>query len=48
VDAAIDQLGHLLSVPATVSVPSLRVDHTWDPLRENPRFEQLIGSRNTQ
>jgi tetratricopeptide (TPR) repeat protein len=48
VDAAIDQLGHLLTVPATLSVPSLRVDHTWDPLRENPRFEQLIGSRNTQ
>jgi tetratricopeptide (TPR) repeat protein len=45
VDAAIDQLAHLLSVPSFVSVPSLRVDHTWDPLRGNPRFERLIASQ---
>ena len=44
VDAAIDQLAHLLSVPAFVSVPSLRVDHTWDPLRANPRFQRLLES----
>jgi len=45
VDAAIDQIAHLLSVPAFISVPSLRVDHGWDPVRGNPRFERLIGSQ---
>jgi len=45
VDAAIDQLEHLLSVPSVVSVPALRVDQTWDPLRANRRFERLIASR---
>jgi predicted Zn-dependent protease len=45
VDAAIDQITHLLSVPAFISVPFLRVDHTWDPLRGNPRFERLIASQ---
>jgi serine/threonine-protein kinase len=42
-DAAIDQLTYLLSVPSYVSVPALRVDHTWDPLRGNPRFERLVS-----
>jgi serine/threonine protein kinase/tetratricopeptide (TPR) repeat protein len=42
-DAAVDQLGYLLSVPAAVSIPLLRVEHTWDPLRTNPRFERLVN-----
>jgi hypothetical protein len=41
-DEAVDQLAYLLSVPGPVSVPLLRVDHAWDPLRENPRFERLV------
>jgi hypothetical protein len=41
-DAAIDQLTYLLSVPSYVSVPALRVDHIWDPLRGNPRFQRLV------
>jgi hypothetical protein len=41
-DAAIDQLTYLLSVPSYVSVPALRVDHSWDPLRGNPRFVRLV------
>ncbi|HEX5962524.1 MAG TPA: tetratricopeptide repeat protein, partial [Gemmatimonadales bacterium] len=45
VDAAIDQLAYLLSVPSNVSVPLLRVDHTWDPLRGNPRFERLLATK---
>jgi serine/threonine-protein kinase len=41
-DAAVDQLAYLLSVPGPVSVPLLRVDHGWDRLRGNPRFERLV------
>jgi tetratricopeptide (TPR) repeat protein len=42
-DAAVDQLAYLLSVPSWISVPALRVDHSWDPLRGNPRFERLLN-----
>ena len=45
VDAAIDHLAYLVSVPSYVSVPLLRVDHTWDPLRGNPRFERLLATK---
>jgi eukaryotic-like serine/threonine-protein kinase len=41
-DAAVDQLAYLLSVPGPVSVPLLRVDHAWDRLRGNPRFDRLV------
>ncbi|KPK79019.1 MAG: hypothetical protein AMS25_14020 [Gemmatimonas sp. SM23_52] len=41
-DAAIDELEALLSADAPVSVPWLLADPTWDPLRDNPRFESLI------
>ncbi len=42
-DAAIDQLELLLSIPSGVSVPLLRLDPQWDPLREHPRFRGLVG-----
>jgi tetratricopeptide (TPR) repeat protein len=45
VDAAIEQLAYMLSVPGLVSVPALRVDHSWDPLRGNPRFERLVAGK---
>jgi hypothetical protein len=45
-DAAVEQLAYLLSVPGLMSVPALRVDHTWDPLRSNPRFERLVGTQH--
>jgi eukaryotic-like serine/threonine-protein kinase len=45
VDAAIEQLAYLLSVPGLVSVPAIRVDHDWDPLRGNPRFERLVAGK---
>lgn len=44
-DLAIEQLELLLSVPGRISVPWLRVDKSWDPLREHPRFKRLVGSR---
>jgi len=44
-DAAIDQLASLLSVPSIISVPLLRFDPVWAPLRGHPRFEALVAER---
>ena len=43
-EEAIDQLEYLMSIPAggIVSVHSLRLDPIWDPLREHPRYQELI------
>jgi tetratricopeptide (TPR) repeat protein len=42
-DEAITYLEQLLAIPSDVSVPVLRVDPWWDPLRGNPRFERLLA-----
>ncbi len=42
-DAAIDQLETLLAVPSITSVPMLRIDPTWNPLRDHPRFQALLA-----
>ncbi len=42
-DAAIEQLELLLSIPSDISVPLLRIDPLWDPLREHPRFKALVA-----
>jgi len=42
-EAALDRLEYLLSIPCLeISVPVLRADPTWDPLRSLPRFQQLL------
>lgn len=43
-DKAISELEYLLSIPSGdfISAPLLRVDPTWDPLRDHPRFKQLL------
>jgi serine/threonine-protein kinase len=41
-DAAIDQLEFLLSVPGQLSIPLLRLDPAWNPLRDHPRFKRLL------
>jgi len=42
-DAAIDRIDYLLSIPGELSVNLLRVDPTWDPLRDHPRFQALLA-----
>jgi serine/threonine-protein kinase len=41
-DAAIDRLETLLALPSPMSVPMLRIDPTWNPLRDHPRFQALL------
>jgi serine/threonine-protein kinase len=41
-DAALDQIEHLLSVPTGFSVPLVRLDPRWDPLRDHPRYQELL------
>jgi tetratricopeptide (TPR) repeat protein len=41
-DAAVDQLEYVLSIPAEISVPLLRIDPRWDPLRDHPGFQRLL------
>jgi serine/threonine-protein kinase len=42
-ESAIERLAYLLTIPSEVSVPFLRADPMWDPVRDNPRFQQLIA-----
>ena len=42
-DAAIDQLEYLLSI-ARLSIPYLRINPDWAPLRNHPRFIKLLAS----
>lgn len=41
-DQAIDKLEYLLSVPSRIGRNWLRMDPIWDPLRNHPRFQELI------
>jgi len=43
-DAALDQLEYLLSIPSWVTIPVLRFDPVWAPLRNHPRFKKLVGT----
>jgi len=44
-DAAVAQLEYLLSIPGHLTVPWLRIDPTWDPLRNHPRFKKLLSGK---
>jgi class 3 adenylate cyclase len=39
-EAAIRRLRHLLSIPSTISIARLKIDPVWDPIRNNPGFQQ--------
>jgi len=41
-DAAIDQLEYLLTIPSIISVPRLKFQPVWEPLRQHPRFKRLL------
>ena len=42
-DLALQLLEHSLQTPAGIMVPMLKMDPSWDRLRNDPRFQQLIA-----
>jgi TolB-like protein/DNA-binding SARP family transcriptional activator/Flp pilus assembly protein TadD len=42
-DTAVAQLEHLLSIPGHLTAAWLRIDPTWNPLRNDPRFQRLVS-----
>jgi serine/threonine-protein kinase len=46
-EAALDQIEYVLSIPSWVSVPILRAEPYWDPLRDHPRFLALLEKYET-
>jgi TolB-like protein/Flp pilus assembly protein TadD len=47
-DLALQLLEHSAAQPAGIMTPMLKLDPIWDPLRDDPRFKQLIAKQNTQ
>ena len=43
-DAALDMMEYELSIPARMSASLMRIDPSWDPVRDYPRFEALMDS----
>src|SRR5258708_36753293 len=43
-DEAFRLLDHLLATPNGVTVPFLKLDPAWDPLRKDARFQPLIDN----
>ncbi|MCG2589569.1 serine/threonine-protein kinase [Rhodohalobacter sulfatireducens] len=45
-EEAIDKLEYLLSIPSRAHRNDLRFEPAWDPLRDNPRFQELISKED--
>jgi TolB-like protein/Flp pilus assembly protein TadD/predicted Ser/Thr protein kinase len=41
-DSALDQIDHSLSIPGGFSVGWLELDPSWDPLRNHPRYQEIV------
>jgi tetratricopeptide (TPR) repeat protein len=46
-DAAIEQLGKVVNLPNGPSYGELRLNPAWDPVRTEPRFEQILAQAAT-
>jgi eukaryotic-like serine/threonine-protein kinase len=46
-DAALDQIEYLLSIPCDFTIPLLRLDPEYDPLRKLPRYQKLVEKYGT-
>ena len=44
-DEAFRLLDHLLTAPNGLTVPLLKLDPVWDPLRADPRFQKLCEEK---
>jgi TolB-like protein/class 3 adenylate cyclase/Flp pilus assembly protein TadD len=44
-DRAFEQLAISAKYPIAISYGELKLDPTWDPLRDDPRFEKLVASK---
>jgi len=42
-DIALEQLEYLLDAPTSTTEALLRIDPTWDPPRDHPRFQELVN-----